>query len=286
MRRADEGKAAGAGAVSQLGPGSARRARRGRGASAAQPGLRVRGGTRSGGPGHLRSTRAAGRCEHGPGAGADRGCPCPGAPGPARGERRRRGDPCEGGRRQQPSVSASTSPERSGGLRGPNGGGGGSGYLLRGEASPGPGKVVERLGGGDARAPGAVLRLGAAVGGMGGRGTRCNALISPVPPRAFAPPGPERFGAKQMCVLGGRGGGCLPFFPVELSAFPQRGAVPGGEAEGQPRPSLPPARARCEPSGEAPLALSLVPFRQPTGSIHFPPAGPGTTTEPGANQYR
>lgn len=93
------------------------------------------------------------------------------------------------------------------GVRGPNGEECGSGYLLRGEASPGPGKVVERLGGGDARAPGAVPRLGAAVGGMGGRGTRCNALISSVPPRAFAPPGPERFGAKQMCVLGGRGGG-------------------------------------------------------------------------------
>lgn len=113
MRRADGGKAAGAGAVSQLGPGGGGRARRGRGASAAQPGLRVRGGIQSGGPGHPRSTRAAARCEHGPGAGVERGCPCP-----ARGLRRRRGDPCEGGRRQQPWVSAPTSPERSGGLRG------------------------------------------------------------------------------------------------------------------------------------------------------------------------
>lgn len=39
-----------------------------------------------------------------------------------------------------------------------------------------------------------------------------------------------------------------PFFRVELLAFSHRGAVPGGEAAGQPRP-LPSARAKCELRG-------------------------------------
>lgn len=208
MRRAEGGKAAGGGAVSQPGPGGAR-------TPAAQLGLRVRRETGSGGHGRLRCKWAAARCKHGPGGGA--GVSVPGALG--RGERCRWGDPCEGGPRQQPAVSTPASPERSGVLRGPNGGGGGSGYLLPGEASLGPGELVGRRGGGGARASG--VRAGA--GGCLRRGgeSRCKALLSSVPPRAFVRPGPERFGAKQMYARGG-GSSLLPCRPLGVSAAGSR----------------------------------------------------------------
>lgn len=255
MRRADGGKAAGAGAVSQLGPGGGGRARRGRGASAAQPGLRVRGGIQSGGPGHPRSTRAAARCEHGPGAGVERGCPCP-----ARGLRRRRGDPCEGGRRQQPWVSAPTSPERSGGLRGAGPKRGrvrqripAAGRSLAGAGEGGGAAGRRRCSGSGGCAPAGGCRRG--DGGTGNSLQRVDFLGAAT---GFCTAGAGAFrGEADVCPRrAGGGGGGLPFFPVELSAFPQRGAVPGGEAEGQPRPSLPPVRARCEPRGEAPPSPS------------------------------
>lgn len=50
------------------------------------------------------------------------------------------------------------------GVRDPNGVGGGSGYLLRGEASLGPEEVVGRQGGDGAWAPGTALGLGASAG--------------------------------------------------------------------------------------------------------------------------
>lgn len=63
-----------------------------------------------------------------------------------------------------------------------------------------------------------------------------------------------------------------PFFRVELLAFSHRGAVPGGEAAGQPRP-LPSARAKCELRGVEPLGSILT---------HTPVLW--TNAEPGAQQ--
>lgn len=186
----------------------------------------------------------------------------------------RRGDPCEGGRRRQPAVPAPASPERSGEL-------GGVGPK-RGErevaADTCCGEMPRRCrgrwwGGGRVTMPGAWgLPSGREGRGRTGKSLQRVAFLDAA--TAFAPLGPELFGAKQMCVRRGWGE-CLPFFPVGPSVFMQRGAVPGGEAAGQPRLPLPPARARCE-LGAAEKPPSPSP-RCPSDSLRAPSIPPSPT---------
>ncbi|XP_014799460.1 PREDICTED: translation initiation factor IF-2-like [Calidris pugnax] len=152
------------------------------------------------------------------------------------------------------------------GVRGPNGEGARQRIFAAGRSLAG--------GGEGGRAAGERRCCGPGNAVVGGPGSRRNALLFWVPPRAFAPPGPERFGAKQTRVPSGWGVPAL--LPLGPSSFPQRGAVPGGEAMGQsrPPPGLPShllGRCASGGSGETLLALSLVPFRQPAGSIRSRP---------------
>lgn len=273
MRRAEGGKAAGCRAVSQPGPGGA-------GTPAAQPGLRVRRETGSGGHGHLCCKRAAARCKHGPGGGAERGCPCLGALGRGEsGERCRWEGPCEGGPRQQPSVSAPASPERSG--------------LLRG-AGPKRGRRWQRI-------PAAGRSLAGARGGGGAAGRwRC---LGPGRPRwgwglssagrreslqcvaflgtatGFCTARARAFwGKADVCPRRGRGF-CL-YSPSTSRCF--RSREPIAEERQRDNPDLPSHLLGLGVSWgerETPLTLYLVPFRQTPSLIHFFPGAGRPWTE-------